>query len=185
MANNKINLRYATALYELAEERGQVEQTFNDVQLIAETCRSNKDLRLLFKSPVIFTEKKLKIISEIFKDKIGKITMGFMEVLTKKRREEHLEGIANSFISIYREAKNIKVAEVTTAVKLDDEQRLQLMNILTKQTKSEIILEEIIDPSIVGGVIVRIEGVKFDDSVKSKIQALKQEFNVNTYIKGF
>lgn len=185
MANNKINLRYATALYDLAVERDQVEQTYKDVQLIAEVCRSNKDLRLLLKSPVIFTDKKLRIIREIFKDNIGQLTLGFIEVLAKKRREEYLEGIANSLIAIYREAKNIKVAEVTTAVKLDEEQRQYLMSILIKQTGSQIILEEIIDPSIIGGVIVRMEGVKFDDSIKSKIQALKQEFNVNTYIKGF
>lgn len=185
MANNKINLRYATALYELAAEKDQVEQAYSDIELIAQTIRENKDLKLLLKSPVIFTDKKLRIINEIFAGKIGEITRNFMIILARKRREEHLDGIAESFIDLYREARNIKLARVITATVLDKEQREQLMGILTKQTGSEIILEEIMDPSIIGGIIVKMEGIKFDDSIKSKIQALKQEFNVNTYIKGY
>ena len=185
MNNHRINLRYATALFEFASEMNQVEQTFHDVKMIAEICNENRDLRLMLKSPVIFSDKKLKVLDEILKGKIGSVTKGFIEILVRKRREEYLPGILNSFIDIYRKSKNIKLAQVTTSNGLDKDLREQLISILTQQTGSEILLEEHVDKDILGGLIVKIEGVKFDDSVRKKINTLKQEFNVNTYIKGF
>ncbi len=185
MSNYRINLRYASALYDFAVEKDQVEQTYNDVQLIADITNSSRELRLLLKSPVIFSDKKLKVLHELFKDKIGIVTYTFMSILLKKRREENLHGIANSFIDIYRRHKGIKVAQVTTATPLDSALKNQLISILKNQANAEIILEEIVDPSILGGLIVKIEGVKFDDSIRKKIQSLQQEFNVNTYKKGF
>lgn len=185
MNNSKINLRYATALYEFAVERNQVEQTYHDVQLLADICKSNRDLRLFLKSPVIHPDKKIKVLANLLHDKINVVTRTFIEILIRKRREENLPGIANSFIEIYREAKNIKVAEVTTANPLDTELKKDLIDILEKQTNSQIILEEVVDPDIIGGLIVKLEGVKFDDSIRKKVLALKQEFNVNTYIKGY
>ncbi|HLO90677.1 MAG: ATP synthase F1 subunit delta [Chloroflexota bacterium] len=184
MNNSRINLRYATALYEFAVERNQVEETYNDIQLVASLC-SNRDLRLFLQSPVIFPDKKIKVLDNLLKGNIGDVTHTFISILVKKRREENLPGIANSFIDIYREAKNIKVAQVTSASVLDESLRNQLTDLLKSQTQSEIILEEVVDPGIIGGLIVKIEGEKFDDSIKRKIVALKQEFNVNTYIKGY
>lgn len=185
MSNHRINLRYATALYDFAVEKDQVEQTYSDVQLIADTTEASRELRLLLKSPVVFSDKKMKVLQQLFKDKIGVVTFTFISILLKKRREEYIHGIAKAFIDIYRREKGIKVAQVITATPLDQSLREQLIAILKNQTNSEIILEESVDPSIIGGLIVKIEGVKFDDSIRKKIQSLQQEFNVNTYKKGF
>lgn len=185
MDNFRINHRYATALFDFAEERNEVEQTYEDVNTLADAINQNRELKLLLKSPVIFTDKKLKIIDMIFKGKIGKVTQTFIEILVKKRREEYLPGIAKAYIDLYRESKGIKLAQITSAIPLDDNLRNQLISLLAKQTGAIIILEEHVDPEIIGGLIVKIEGVKFDDSIRKKITDLKQEFNVNTYIKGF
>lgn len=185
MDNFRINLRYATALFENAQEKGMVEETYNDVRLVSGVCEENRELKLLLKSPVIFGDKKLKILNLIFKEKIGIVTWTFIAILVKKRREEYLTGISNAFIDIYRESKGIKVARVTSAVAMDDSIRTELTNLLKQQTKSEILLEEKVDPEILGGLIVKIEGFKFDDSIRKKILDLKQEFKVNTYVKGY
>jgi len=185
MNNSRINLRYATALLEFAAERNQIEETYNDVQLMTQVIQQNRDLRLLLKSPVVFSDKKLNILNQVFQGKVGKVTFGFIEILIRKRREEALAGILESFIQIYRKSKNIKTAQVTTSVPLDNQLKVQLHDLLSKQTGSQIIIEEIVDPDILGGLIVKIEGVKFDDSIRKKINNLRQEFNTNTYIKGF
>ena len=184
MSNHRINLRYATALFDFAAEKNKVEETFNDVQIIADICDKSRELRVMLKSPIVFSDKKIKVINEIFKDKIV-VTGTFIDILIRKHREEHLPGIAHSFIELYRKSKGIKVANVTSAKKLEKSSYEQLISILTEQTKSEIILNELVDPDIIGGLIVEIEGVKFDDSIRKKIQTLQQEFNINTYIKGF
>lgn len=185
MNSYRINQRYALALFEFAVERNEVEQTFKDAQLINIVCDENRALRLLLKSPVVFSEKKLSVLKEILKDKIGTTILSFIEVLIRKRREEHLCGITKALVDIYYESRNIKIAHVTTALPLTDKARQQLLDRLTAQSGSTIILKEEIDPEIIGGLIVKIEGVKFDDSIRKKIQNLRQEFNVNVYIREF
>lgn len=185
MSNHRINLRYATALFDFAAEKNQVEETFNDVQLIADICDKSRELRMMLKSPIVFSDKKIKVLNEIFGDNIGIVTRTFIDILVRKRREVNLPGIAHSFIELYRKSKGIKVAVVTSAKILEKSSRDQLNQILTNQTGSSIILEEVVDAGIIGGLIVDIEGIKFDDSIRKKIQTLQQEFNINTYVKGF
>lgn len=185
MSNHRINLRYATALFDFAAEKNQVEETFNDVQLIADICDKSRELRMMLKSPIVFSDKKIKVLNEIFGDNIGIVTRTFIDILVRKRREVNLPGIAHSFIELYRKSKGIKVAVVTSAKILEKSSRDQLIQILTNQTGSSIILEEVVDAGIIGGLIVDIEGIKFDDSIRKKIQTLQQEFNINTYVKGF
>jgi F-type H+-transporting ATPase subunit delta len=185
MHNQTINLRYAKALFEFSSEKNQIEETFQDLELIDEVLEENRQLRLLMKSPVVFGDKKLKVINQIFENKISKVTRTFIEILIKKRREEYLHGIAQSYIDIYRESKHIKLATVTSAQPLDDSLRKQLIDILEVQTGFSILLEEIVDPEILGGLIVQIQGVKFDDSIKKKISNLRREFNINEYIREF
>lgn len=185
MNNYRINHRYATALFEFASERNEVEETFKDIKLIAKTFNENRNLRILLRSPVVFGDKKLKILSEIFKDKIGKVTSTFIEILIRKRREEHLHGIACAYIDIYHKSTGQKIAQIVSAIELDESIKQRLVQLLSEQLSSEIILEEKVDPSIIGGLIVSVEGFKYDDSIKKKIQNLQKEFNVNTYIKGY
>jgi F0F1-type ATP synthase delta subunit len=63
--------------------------------------------------------------------------------------------------------------------------RTQLIGVLSKQTGSTIELSEETDPSILGGMIVKLDGLQFDDSIRKKLQNLKNEFNVNTFIREF
>ncbi len=185
MNDYRINLRYATALFEYAAEKNLIEEVHTDVVLVSNTCENSRDLRLVLKSPVMFTDKKIAIIRELFKSKISEVTYTFIEILIRKHREEYLTGILKAFITLYRESKNIKVAEVRSATPLDQNTRERLVKKLETQTGSTIILNEITDPSLIGGLVVRVEGIMFDDSIRKKIQDLKQEFNVNTYIKGY
>lgn len=185
MSNLRISQRYATAFYDFAAERGEVEQAYNDLTTLSDICRTSRELRLLLKSPVINSDKKLKVLHQLFEGKITTVTSSFIDILTRKRREEYIPEIARAFINIYRKEKNIKVAEVITAMPLNDDMRKELSTLLQKQTGSVIILEEHVDPTIIGGLIVRLEGVKFDNTIRRKIQDLRQEFSVNMYIKAF
>ncbi len=185
MDNPRINIRYARALFELAKENNALEESNADMAALAETCRQNRELQVLLKSPVISAKKKISIFREIFSKSMGKITMSFIEIIIRKRREEHLYNIALKFGDLFREDSNIKKAVVTTISPLTDEMRKQLLEVLSKQTGSAIELEEVIDPSIIGGIIVKLEGIQFDDSIRKKLQNLRSDFNVNTFIREF
>jgi F-type H+-transporting ATPase subunit delta len=185
MDNPRINIRYARALFDLAIENNNLEQTNADMNTLAEVCTQNRDLQLMLKSPVIMVDKKTAIMRSIFVKNLGKLSMAFIDIIIRKRREAHLFNIALKFGDLYREHKNIKRAVVTTVSPLTTAMREELIGIMSEQTGSTIELAEITDPSILGGMIVKLEGIQFDDSVRKKITDLRKEFNVNTYIKGF
>lgn len=185
MDNPRINIRYARALFELARESNVLNETSTDMALIADTCINNRELQLLLKSPVINAKKKISIIRQIFGQVLGKVSMAFVEIIIRKRREEHLMNIALKFGDIYRDHNNIKKAVVTTISPLTAEMREELIGVLSKQTGSAIELSEQTDPSIIGGMIVKLDGLQFDDSIRKKLQNLKNEFNVNTFIREF
>ncbi len=185
MNDHRINLRYATALYEFAAEKNKIEDVYQDVRVISDICEQSRELRLFLKSPVIFSDKKIKVFHDLIKSKVSDVTYNFIEILIRKHREEYLPGILKAFIDLYRKLNNIKVAEVTSAIQLNPSVKQRLISKLEAQTGASIILKEIVDPGVIGGLIVKIEGEVFDDSIKKKVLQLKQEFNVNTYIKGF
>lgn len=185
MDNPRINFRYATALFGLARENDAIEQANADMAALADVCLQNRDLQAMLQSPVIMADKKIAVMRQIFGSSLGKISMAFIEIIIRKRREAHLNNIAQEFGNLYREYRNIKQAVVTTISPLTDSMRSELLDILSKQTGSTIELKEKIDPSIIGGMIVKLEGIQFDDSLRKKIQSLRTEFNVNNYIKGF
>jgi F-type H+-transporting ATPase subunit delta len=185
MDNPRINIRYARALFELAKENKALEEAHADMTLLALVCRQNRDLQVLLKSPVINAKKKISIIREIFGKSMGKVSMSFIEIIILKRREEHLFHIAVKFGDLFRDHNNIKKAVVTTISPLTDAMRKELTDVLSKQTGSSIELTEEIDPAIIGGLIVKLEGVQYDDSIRKKLQNLRSEFSTNTFIKEF
>ena len=108
MKATKLTSRYAKSLLSLVIENNSLESTLSDMKLILSVCNQNRDLSQLLKSPVVKTDKKLTILSEIFSKEVTEITMAFISIITNKKREKFLEGIAESFISLYKIHNNIE-----------------------------------------------------------------------------
>ena len=87
MKTAHIAIPYAKALFEIALENNALDETMQDMKLIHETCRSSRDFVLMLKSPVITTEKKAKILHDLLDGKMGKITLTFIFIILRKRRE--------------------------------------------------------------------------------------------------
>jgi F-type H+-transporting ATPase subunit delta len=185
MKNSRINNRYAKALFDLAVEQNFLDQAYLDMQLVKSICQFNRDFNLLLSSPVIRTDKKQAIMNEIFGNQINKLSLSFLLLIMKKRREANLNSIAISFIADYKEFKGIKVAHLKTAAEIDTQTRDHFKSILTNQSKKRIELLEEINPELIGGYVVTIDDKQSDSSVSTKIQRLRKEFNVNDYEKGF
>ncbi|MFH1120064.1 MAG: ATP synthase F1 subunit delta [Bacteroidota bacterium] len=185
MDNPRVNIRYARALFDLALENNVLEQAQTDMLLLAGVCRQNRDLRLMLKSPVIMVDKKTAIMRSLFGTSMGKLSLAFIDIIIRKRREAHLYNIALKFGDLFREHGNIRKAVVTTVSPLSEAMRKQLLEIMSEQTGSTIELKEVTDSSIIGGMIVELDGIQFDDSIRNKLFNLRKEFNVNTYIKDF
>lgn len=175
MVNSLAGNRYAQSLIDLAKEQSQLDAVYNDMLLIGSTIKESKDLSVLLNSPVVKTDKKHSVLAAVFGAKITELTTKFLQLISTRKREALLEAIAFSFVNLYKKEKNIVVAEVTSAVKLDDAQKQNIINLL--KTDATIEMVEKIDPSIIGGFIVRVDDKQIDASVVREISNLRQALN--------
>lgn len=182
----KVASRYAKSLLDLSKEQGSLEEVLRDVRSFQKALE-NRDLLLLTKSPIVTADKKQAIFAKLFEGNFNKLTMSFFDIILRKGREIHLPEIASSFIDQYNRLKGITKVQITSATKLTEK---ALETIRTKLIASDITDESIefttvVDPSIIGGIIIKIGDKLYDASVQRKLNDLKKDFSENKYVKAF
>lgn len=183
MSNHRVAYAYAKSLMELAIERGELEEVYQDFLHLATLARSNRDLELAMKNPIIPSDKKLKVLKALYaKRGATKSTMSFFEIICRKNRENVLADIAREFQAQYNLYKNIQVAEVTTATKITDDQRAEFITIVKEIAGLETVqLVEKINTELIGGFILRVNDRQLDESLSTKLRILKTQFSQNQY----
>lgn len=186
MAYSRVASRYVKSLLSLAEEQKVLDQVHADMQLLDRVCKSNRDFVLMLKSPIIKHDKKRDILEAVFKNKVHKLTMSIIDILTKKNREPLLPAIAAEFHQAYNEYKGIQKASISTTVAMDAGTRAQI-EAMVKQlsSKNQVEVEEKVDTSLIGGFILNVGDRQIDASIKTKLKSLKVKFSENPYIKEF
>jgi F-type H+-transporting ATPase subunit delta len=181
-----IAVTYAKALFDVALEQNSLEEAMSDMRLIHELCRTNRDFKLMIKSPVITTDKKIKIIHAVFDQRLSKLTMSYLVIILRKNREAVIPDIAHDFIEIYKDYKGILTTYLKTTSKITEEIRTEIVDILKKQTGKEIELIEETNEEMIGGFILRWKDQQYDASILNQINKLKKEVAaINLYVKGF
>ena len=184
MRNSRATYRYAKSLVELSQEQGTLEQCHNDMEHIIAACKASHDLHLLLKSPVVKTDKKQRILNEVF-GQCDALTKQFIQLITAKKREALLVDIAQRFLLIYKEMQGIETAQLTTASPIDEETRQAVLAFIKQQGVQQVDLKETVDDKLIGGLVLRLGDKQVDASVARQIYDLKQTFNKNLYIKDF
>ncbi|MCK4664501.1 MAG: ATP synthase F1 subunit delta [Bacteroidales bacterium] len=181
MNDSKITVRYAKALFSLAKEKQLLDDIKKDMTLVYSVCNDIDEFSLLLESPVIKPSKKLSIINTIFKNKINDISLSFLKLVIKNRRDNYLKLISLNFIDFYKKSKGIKTVVLTSAVELDKDLKTKIIDQIKKSLKTEIELSEKVDKDILGGFILRIEDKQIDASISTKLKNIKQKL-INTSI---
>jgi F-type H+-transporting ATPase subunit delta len=185
MNQSKITIRYAKALFDLALERNVLEKVKDDMAFIDKVCVENRELRAMLHNPVINVDKKQKVMLSIFGSYIDKLTLGFINIVSRKRRESYIDNIASDFVALYKEYKGIKTAFITSAVAVNEKEKLAILGILKNLSGKDIELVEKLKSDIIGGFIINMDNFQIDQSLTSKIKDLKKDFEKNLYVKGF
>jgi F-type H+-transporting ATPase subunit delta len=183
MSNHRVAYAYAKSLMELAIERGQLEEVYQDFLHLDNLSKSNRDFELAMKNPTVSSDKKLKILKALFGKRVTTDTvMSFFEILCRKDREEVLIDIAGEFQSQYQLHNSIQVAEVTTTFPLDDNLRAEFTKIVLEISgMKEVMLVEKINPDLIGGFVLRVNDRQLDESLSSKLRELRVQFSQNPY----
>ncbi|MCK6610307.1 MAG: ATP synthase F1 subunit delta [Bacteroidia bacterium] len=181
MSETRVSNRYAKSLLDLAREKNSVEQVFGDISSFKTALDKNPALANLMKSPIVNGDKKLAVVKQLFANAFNPVTMTFFEIVIRKKREYFAYDIAQAFIEQYNSLNNITTASVVTAVSLSDSNQQEIQSLIEKGTGKKVILSTKVDPSLIGGLVVQIEGKLLDASISGKLRKAKQEL-INTYI---
>jgi len=185
MSEYRIASRYAKSLLELAVEKGKLEEVHADMQLLNKLADENRDFELMLKSPVVLHQKKLAILNKVFTGKVDELSLSIFQLLTKKHREEYLPLIAKEFHHMYNDHNGIAEATVTTTFALDKKTKAAFEEVVKSITKKKVELTEVVDKELIGGFVLKVGDRQIDDSVSSRLKALRVDFSKNHYQKAF
>ncbi len=177
--------RYARALFEEARARGQAQAIDADVAALHEAFAASRELVRVFESPVIPREKKKKLIEALFAGRLQPLTVRFLELLVEKEREDLLPAIVAAYRALQDEEQGIIEAHVRTAFPLDEAGARPLVEKLERLTGKKIRLQLRQDPSLIGGVVVRVGDTVYDGSVRQQLAALRERLRRRaTFVNG-
>lgn len=183
--NSILAKRYAKALFAMALEKGTIDTVNSDMELVANVVGENRELRQLMVNPIVTALRKQRIFKSVFEKHIDKLSISFLNILIRKGREIEVTEIANQYQLLYLEHKNIIVAEVVTAIDIDEETSKRITNLVANLSKKEIRIKSKIDPSIIGGFKINMEDYQYDASIRKIIDNMHKEFDKNLFVRRF
>jgi F-type H+-transporting ATPase subunit delta len=175
MNESKISVRYAKALFNLVKEENSLEKHKEDIELLYQCVREIPELKFVIQSPVIKASDKIRVFEESFREGVSPLTLSFLRLVLEHRREENMEGIARYFLTLVRAEQGIRSAELVTAKPVDDALRQSISQLIAKKFNTKVDLHEQVDPSIIGGFVLRVGDQQIDASISSKLKRIKRE----------
>jgi F-type H+-transporting ATPase subunit delta len=181
MIGSAVAKRYATALYELAEEKKVTDEVGSDLSDLASIWESSEELQQVFQNPQFGLEAKRQVIASVA-ERAGAhaIVKNTLQMLSDRRRLEHLPEIAEAFTRLSERRSGKVRAEIVSATKLPEAYYSQLQKTLKQATGKDVILVRREDPSLIGGVITTVGGRVFDGSLKNRLRELRSQLLAST-----
>jgi F-type H+-transporting ATPase subunit delta len=176
MANSRAAIRYAKAILDLASSKNSADAVANDMKTISTTINSNLELSTFIQNPTISVEVKEKALLEVFANSNG-VIKGLFHLLFENKRFEILGEIATEYNNLFDESNGVQVAKVTTAIAMDADLEAKVLAKIATFSDKKITIENTIDPSIIGGFILRIGDQQYNASVANRLQVLKRELS--------
>lgn len=166
--------RYATALFDLAREEKSIDVVSTDLDKFDAMLADSADLARLVRSPVFSSDTQLKALTAILdKAGISGITAKFLKVLTANRRLFAVADVSRAFRALVARFKGEATADVTVAEALSDKNLDSLKTALKSVTGKDVVLNVKVDPSIIGGLVVKLGSRMVDSSLRTKLNAIK------------
>ena len=176
MAGTRAAIRYSKAILDLANSKGVAEVVSDDMKTIATTINGNLELSTFIQNPTIKVEVKEKALLEVFAGS-NAVTKGLFHLLFENKRFEILGAIALEYGKLSDLANGKELAQVTTAFPMDAALEAQVLAKIATLSDKKITVENIVDPAIIGGFILRIGDKQYNASVYNRLQVLKKEFS--------
>ena len=164
---------YARAIFSLAEERGAAESVLSDVRAACQAAEQNPKYISLADTPALPRAERLMLVSEAFAS-LDSDVQNLIKILVERHSFSALSKIRDEFSRLYDESRNIERVIAISAHALTEAQKRALTEKLAGITGKTVILENKVDSSILGGVVLRYSGTQLDGSLKTRLDKLKE-----------
>lgn len=165
---------YATAIFTIAEAEGNLEQVSDELFHFAKALERSHELRSALSDIAVPAERKAAVVEELLGDRASELTCHIIEFVVAQGRARELDNIVESLVELATERRDRVLAEVRSAIPLDDALRSKLAEALSKATGKIVEVKVVVDPSVVGGVYAKVGDQVIDATVRKRLADLKE-----------
>ena len=174
---NIVANRYAEALFQIGEEENLTDMMYKELSDVVNLIKVNQDFFSVLKSPVISKKEKISLIDNIYENKININIKNFLKILIEQDRISFILDISDSYKELLNEKNNILEGFVISAIPMKKEEIKELEEKLSKKYNKNVTLENKVDKSILGGVLVRLGNEEIDGTVKTRLDKMKEQLS--------
>lgn len=164
---------YGKSLYDLAKEENMSDRIFSELKYIAGLFAENPDYAKLLDSPNFSRNDLNTIIDDDLSDSVSIYMLNFIKLLSENHLVSHIDVCLKEFEQQYNKDNNIKIVRVITAKPLNSVSEDRLKEKLSRKTGSRIILHKTVDEKCIGGIIIEMDGIRIDSSIRSGLLEMK------------
>lgn len=166
---------YAEALFSVVQAEGELDRVEDELYRFGKVLETNHELKQALSDQSIDKNQRIKVLEQLLEDKVSTHTLGLLNFVVTQGRARQLPQILEQLSTMAAEARAAAIAEVRTAVPLDDQQQARLVDALSKATGKKIELKVIVDPSVLGGLVAKVGDTVIDGSVKRRLEQLREQ----------
>ncbi len=175
MSDNRVNA-YADAALGIAAAEGNLSEVQDELFRLGRLLETNDELRSTLTDPHLPVERRAQIVEDLLDGRATRTTVSFVSLLVSSGRITDLPQIAEQLVQRSAASAGETVAEVRSAVALSDEQLRQLTEALSARTNRRITVRNIVDPTVLGGIVTTIGDSVLDGSVRTRLNQLREAF---------
>ena len=171
-------MRYARALLKSRTEAWLEDKVYQDMQTLAKSYIDVPELRFTIDNPMIAKESKEALLKAAAGNEATKLTEDFIKLVLKEDRENVMQFIANSYITLYRKQKNVIRGKLTTAAEVTPAMEQKMRQLVESKTNGTVEFETEVKSDIIGGFILEYDTYRMDASVKTKLNSILKQLAV-------
>ena len=164
-----ISVRYARALLKSATDQKLDEQVYQEMMTLAKSFVEVPQLRQTIDNPMLSKDKKETLLQTASGENVSALTKSFIHLVLKEDRENVIQFMANSYVTLYRKQKNVIRGKLTTAARVSAQTEQKMRQMVESKTNGTVEFETEVNPDIIGGFILEYDTFRMDASVKSKL----------------
>jgi len=178
MADDRIN-GYARGIFEMASGEGSLDRVESELLTLSRAIETSPELRSSLTDPQLPLDRKQAIVDELIGGRASSLTVGVVQLLVSQNRASELPAIASAVAGAAAASRDKAVAEVRSAVPLDEATVQRLTASLGRATGKDVEVKVVVDPSVIGGIVARVGDTVIDGSIAKRFDSARQAVKAN------